>query len=248
MDLINIEHIQFLEVLIDWRILDYNSLIEANINKRYSSYETAKKLIQRLKKKKIVETYRDPWNKKAYIYLSVLGEKIVSPDLNINLCKETLYHDLKVSGLCFELLKISEVVKSIELEHKFKVPNKKSLGSEIVPDAKLFGSFKGKEFIAAIELELTQKEKSRILSKTDLYLKSTYFDFAFYFFPNQNLLNRYRLIFEKNYGVEFNSRIFLFTAEFLFSGKSLPLSESGRAMNKDQSLLELFEIKSFAPE
>lgn len=248
MEVINFEHIQFLEALIDWRILDYKTMIDIGHNGRYANYETIKKLVQRLRSKKIVETYRDPWSKKTYIYLSPAGERIVSPDLGMNVCRETIYHDLKVSGLCYELSKISKIIQKVELEHRFKGVNKKSFGNEIVPDAKIFGEFKGNKFLAAIELELSQKEKGRILAKCDLYLKSDYYDLAFYFFPNLKLLSRYRSLLEENYGEDFNKRIFLFTSEHLTKGKGSLLLGAGRAMSRDQSLYELFEIDSFAPE
>lgn len=63
---------------------------------------------------------------------------------------------------------------------------------EFVPDARVLGNFQGQNFEAAIELELTQKEKIRIVQKVKHYLESKYYNHAFYFFPKSSLLENYR--------------------------------------------------------
>jgi hypothetical protein len=242
MQILNNEHLLFLEPLADWRILDLKGLIELSQVERYKGYEVVKKLTHRLRLKKIIETYQDPWTRKNYIYLSATGEKLICPDSPSKLKIETLYHDSKVSAICMELLKLESVVKSVELEHKIKVQNKMSSFDDVLPDARLTGSFKGQDFQAAIEVELNQKEKSRIISKAKNYFKSTYYDHAFYFFPDEKILKNYDRILKEGVDMNYNQKIFLFNCPLIFKGKRSLAEGSGMALNKNQSIFELFGL------
>jgi hypothetical protein len=242
MQLLNNEHFLFLEPLSDWRILDLKGLIELSQVERYKGYEVVKKLTHRLRSRKIIETYQDPWTRKNYIYLSSTGEKLICPDSPSKLKNETLYHDSKVSEICMELLKLDSIVTGIELEHKIKVQNKMSSFDEVLPDARLSGNFRGEVFQAAIEIELNQKEKSRIVSKAKNYFKSTYYDHAFYFFPDEKILKNYDRILKEGVDINYNQKIFLFNCPLIFKGKSSLAEGSGLALNKRQSLFELFEL------
>lgn len=244
MELINSEHVKFLRPLSDWRILDLYSLTELAQDQRFNNVESVRKLIQRLIKKGVVKSYRDPWSRRIYLYLTALGQKYIDPDLASNLKEDQLYHDINVTLLGLKLIELDKVVKSIELEHKIQNRNRmRSLG-DFIPDAKIVGTFKGKNFVGAIELELTQKEKSRIIAKAEEYQKSNFYDVVFFFFPDKTLLNRYKEILDEAFGNGFNNRIFL----FVFDTKNRKIATNGWAMSRSQSLFELFEIDSLAPE
>lgn len=236
--ILNIEHRKFLKPLVEWRILDLDSLIMSSGNQR--KYWSAQKLIKRLEVKKIVEIYRDPWNKKNYIYLSELGIKEISPDLRPILSSGTLYHDSKVSVLGQEILKCSFVFQSIQLEHQIKKGKGIRGIQELIPDARVLGKFKGANFEAAIELELNQKEKSRIIEKGNYYLKSNYYNHALYFFPDCDLLKTYYETLKHGLGEDFNKKIFLFSCPNILKIKPSFEEGTGRVMNKNKTFLEVF--------
>lgn len=245
---ITLEQRKMLELLAEWRLIDINNFLYLSEESTNANYEVTKKMFQRLRGKGLISTYRDPWTKKSFNYLTTLGEKIISPDLTMNLSEETLNHDSKVAVLCIELLKKINPITSVELEHKFKLSSKKSLADEVVPDAKLFGNFKGIDFLIALELELHQKDKKRLISKAEHYLKSSYYDQAFFFFPDDVLLKRYHNVFFENLGESYNKKIFLFTASLLFKSRGCLTSETGFALNKRQNIFELFGIEKLVPD
>lgn len=236
--MISIEQRRFLEPLIDWRILDMESLISfSSIRRKYVSVQ---KLLWRLHKKQFVDIYRDPWNKKNYIFLANDGIKELSPDLRPAINTGSLYHDSKVSALGLLLLKMDKVFKSIQLEHKIKKGKGVRGVQEFVPDARVTGVFKDAHFEAAVELELTQKEKSRIVEKAKYYLESQYYNHALYFFPTHELLKNYYSTLKEAFGVEFNKKIFLFSCPLLTQSRPSLENGQGYVMNKEKSFLELF--------
>lgn len=243
MQIINSDQQIFLETLIEWRILDYKRLASLSKVERYKGYDVVKKLIHRLKAKHLVKIYHDPWSKRGHVYLSNLGEKLLSPNCSHRLSEESLYHDSKVSLICYELMLFKSVISGIELEHIIKGKSKSGLSYEsLLPDARFSGRFKGQDFQAAIEVELNQKEKSRIISKAKFYYENSYYDNVFYFFPTESLMKIYSKIFKESIDSDFNLKIFLFHSPDIFNLKGNLGECNGFAMNKKQSLYELFEI------
>lgn len=242
MQLLNYEHKAFLSPLGDWRILDINGLIEFSCLEKFKNYQYAKKLLQRLKAKKLVNVYHNLWSKKNYYYLTSLSEKEIFPDFNSRLVEETLYHDSMVSSLGVELLKIKPFIESIELEHKIKTQNSRTQFDQLFPDARMIGGFKGQSFVIALEVEIHQKEKSRIIAKAKNYQKSTLYDYVFYFFPEDKLMNSYNKILKEGLDEKFNQKIFLFTIPQLFNGKNSLDQGSGLVKGEAKTIFELFEV------
>jgi len=236
--LLSIEQRKFLSPLINWRILDIENLIKFSQQNR--NYHSAQKLLKKLEKKQIIEVYRDPWNKKNYVYLGNLAIKELCPDTRPLINTGALYHDSKVTSLGIELLKFDNIFKSIELEHQIK-KGKGVIGiSDFIPDARVEGNFKGKFFQASIELELHQKEKTRILDKAQYYLQSEYYNHALYFFPDHALLQNYDSILKKELGSEYNKKIFLFSCPLIAKSKPSFENGTGLVMNNDKSFIDFF--------
>jgi hypothetical protein len=242
MQLLNYEHKVFLFPLSDWRILDINGLIELSYFEKFKNYQYAKKLLQRLRAKNLVNVYHNPWSKKNYYYLTSLSEKVISPDFSSKLMDETLYHDSMVSSLGVELLKIKPFIESIELEHKIKSQKTRTQFDQLFPDARMKGDFNGQSFLVAIEVEIHQKEKSRIIAKANNYQKSTLYDYIFYFFPEEKLMKNYNKILKEGLDENYNQKIFLFTAPQLFNGKNSLCEGSGLVKNQQKTILELFGV------
>lgn len=236
--MLSIEQRKFLSPLITWRILDIENLIQ--LSKQNRSYSSAQKLLKRLQQRQLIEIYRDPWNKKNYVFLGNLAIKELCPDTRPLLNSGALYHDSKVTSLGVELLKFNKTFKSIELEHQIK-KGKGVIGiSDFIPDARVEGQFKAKFFQAAVELELHQKEKSRIVDKAKYYLESEYYNHALYFFPDNDLLQNYDTIIKKELGSDYNKKIFLFSCPLISKAKPSFENGTGLVMNKSKTFIEFF--------
>jgi DNA-binding MarR family transcriptional regulator len=209
---------------------------------QYKNYEYVKKLMQRMKANNFINVYRCAFNKKNYYFLTSKAEKFINQDQKASLSEETYYHDAMVSSICVELSKIKPFVEKVELEHIIKNGSTKNSYDEIIPDARIKGMFNDKSFLIAIEVEIHQKEKSRILLKAKSYLKNTLYDYVFYFFPDERLMNNYAKILKNEIGEEFNEKIFLFIAPRIFCGKNSLENGTGIINGNFKNIFELFGV------
>ncbi len=209
---------------------------------RFKKYDTVKKLMQRMKAQNFVQVYRCTFNKKNYYFLTQTALRFLNPDHSPSLFEETYYHDAMVSSFGVELLKLRPFVEKVELEHLIKNTKAKTHFEEIIPDARICGNFNGKSFVIAIEVEIHQKEKQRICAKAKNYLKSSFYDYVFYFFPDERLLKNYANILQTECGSDFNQKIFLFTAPLVFEGKNSLSQGMGLVSGQSKNILELFGV------
>ncbi len=204
---INPEHFKLLYPLKDWRVLDL-----ANLHKKSNarlSQPGLVRLILRLEKAKVIKGFRDPWSRKKYVYLTRMGEELISlNDYPTAISEESLFHDLRVVDLGQELIK-NKVFKKIRFEHQ--IVNRKNYITNLalIPDAEVDGVMNGKNFSLAIELELHQKSKDRLEKKGEQYLGSLY-DHCLFMFSDKNTLENYQKFFTEKLGQKFNEKIFLF--------------------------------------
>jgi hypothetical protein len=204
---INPEHLKLLYPLKEWRVLDLANL-HTKSNTRLS-HSRLIRLILRLEKVKIIKGFRDPWSRKKYVYLTRLGEELISlNDYPTAISEESLFHDLRVVDLGQELIK-NNVFKKIRFEHQ--IVNRKNYVTNLalIPDAEVDGVMNGKNFSLAIELELHQKSKDRLEKKAEQYLGSLY-DHCLFMFSDKNTLGNYKKFFTEKLGPKFNEKIFLF--------------------------------------
>jgi len=243
MEMIRTDHKFLISPLSDWRILDINGLMDCASFEKYKRYDYVKKLLQKLRSKNLVDVYRCTFNRRNYYYLTPFAEKLIDQNQKSSISEETIFHDAMVSTLGIELSKIKPFIKEIDLEHKIKNGNNKTNYEEIIPDARLKGEFRNVIFTAAIEVEIHQKEKSRIITKAKSYIKSNLYDYVFYFFPDNKLLENYLNIMKKEIEDDFNQKIFLFSTPDIFSGKNSIQQGSGYVKGMQKSVLQLFEIE-----
>ena len=242
MDMLKTDHKYFISPLSDWRILDIKGLMDCSRMAQYKNYEYVKKLMQRMKANNFINVYRCAFNKKNYYFLTTKAEKFINQDQKASLSEETYYHDAMVSSICVELSKIKPFVEKVELEHVIKNGKTKTNFDEIIPDARIKGVFNQKPFLIAIEVEIHQKEKSRILLKANSYIKNVMYDYVFYFFPDERLMNNYAKAMKFEIGEAFNKKIFLFTAPEVFCGKNSLQNGVGLINGNSKSVLELFGV------
>jgi hypothetical protein len=229
---INSLHLDFLKPLTDWRILDMQSLRE-ECDYRYhtTSFE---KLIRRLERSNIVKSFKDPLNNRKFIYLSTLGENLIGAKRKTSISEETMFHDSRVTLITRELLERSCFQRS-ELEHQIG-----NSSMAFVPDAALIGEKNGVSFKLAFELELTRKSKDRIKSKLSHYLGNDYYNYIFYMFCNEGVMQSYLKNIEENFNDDALSRVILMTNKTIMSRK-MKLSESfGYFKKKEVCIDDLF--------
>ncbi len=232
----------FISPLSDWRILDIKGLMECATIERFKKYDYVRKLLHKMKSQNFVNIYYSPFTKKNYYFLTTKSEALINFDQKNSLSEETYYHDAMVSSICVELAKIKSSVEKVELEHVIKNGRSKTSFDEIIPDARVSGSFNGKSFLIAIEVEINQKEKSRIIFKGNNYLKSSLYNYAFYFFPDEKMMNNYARAFASELGNDFNQKIFLFSTPEIFNGNNDLANSTGLINGKSKSVLELFGV------
>lgn len=242
MEMLRTDYKYFISPLSDWRILDIKGLMECSKLEQFKKYDYVKKLMQKMKAQNFVQVYRCAFNKKNYYFLTTKAERFINQDQKSSLSEETYYHDAMVSSIGVELFKIRPFVEKVELEHIIKNGRTRINFDEIIPDARISGTFNLKKFLIAIEVEIHQKEKSRIIAKAKNYLKSSVYDYIFYFFPDERLLNNYAKTLKTEIGSDFNQKIFLFTAPLVFEGKNTLSNGVGLINGNSQNVLELFGV------
>jgi len=190
--------INYLRPLIDWRILDLKNLMKkVNYELGYVGFT---KIISNLEKKSLIGSFRDPFSRKKYLYLTNKGNDYLGGDFKPPAISNlTLVHDAKVVELVLEFLKLKSSY-GFELEHQIKESKTFGTTYRICPDAIILGEKGGHKFKLAIELELTRKTKEKYLTKIGQYLNSSYYDFVVYFFQNKGVLNSYKRHINTKYG------------------------------------------------
>jgi hypothetical protein len=207
-------HLLYITPLKKWRIL---SLQELLVKSGYeSTYKGFCKLIRRLEKRNLINSFVDPFSRRKYLFLTKEGDSYIGGEENPpSIINETLIHDSKVVEIVLELLKLDSFNR-FELEHELKEPNTFASKHRTLPDALLYGEKDNKKFNLAIELELTQKTKSRYLEKVGQYLYSTYYDFVLYFFQSRKVMETYRKNILLKYGEDSVKKIIYVLDEKLF--------------------------------
>lgn len=233
-------HLNYLEPLLKWRVLDLESLRKESF--RAPTYKSFQRIIRTLEKQKILEGYRDPYNRKKYIYLSSFGEGQLALDENPTaLSKDTLIHDIKVTEISKAMLEAGWIMDA-ELEHKINDKRNFRTIYKIIPDAILHGSKAGMNYKIAMELELSRKNNQRIVEKATQYLQSSQFNYVLYLFPKKSLLEKYVEVIKDKLGEEGLERLMFFYDDRLTADTSSIGEWEGIFKGRNLKLRELFEV------
>lgn len=177
-----------LEPLALWRILSINDLFEQSA---YSKSRAAfYKIIQKLERLNLIESFQNCWNNEKYVYLlheglALLGHSKATLPIN----KDLRFHDSLTSriGLVFDKLPI---IKSVLVDQNISniYPNISK-----IPDLLIEAESK-KEFRIAIEVEVSQKSSTRIKSIFENYGESDLFNIVIYITDKKFIFNAYQKI------------------------------------------------------
>ncbi|MEX0799365.1 MAG: hypothetical protein WEB87_00820 [Bacteriovoracaceae bacterium] len=163
-----------------WKIIDYRGIREQAQTKM--SNTLVGRRVRYLERCGILEsTVYD--RKKKYFYLTDLGLKIAKKKKNYRPEEETLLHDLLAGAVVREICRHDRVFHA-DMCHLYAA-------DDIHPDATVWAKRGEDEYRIAIELELTQKSKERVLEKYGKYVRSKKFDYVVFITQKQELVSAY---------------------------------------------------------
>ena len=178
---LSINHYSIINPLIKWRILGLKELMKESEYKK--SYNGFCQLIVSLEKRKILSSFLTANPIKKFIYLNSNFSKSIksnSSEQDTN----TLIHDAITSNITKSFMTLNTFY-DCELSHDYIDHQNWNYSDVLDPDATLFGKKRNYNFKIALEIELTQKSKTRIFEKFNSYVKSEYFDSVLYFFQQR---------------------------------------------------------------
>jgi len=229
-------HLNYLEPLLKWRILDLESLRKECF--RAPKYHNFYRVIRALEKQNILEGYRDKYSRKKYVYFTPFGESQLSLEENPSaLSRDTLIHDIKVTEIIKAMID-RMWIDDADLEHQIHDKRAFRTTYKVIPDAILHGEKKKVKYKIAFELELSRKNNQRIIEKASQYLEGSHFNYVLYIFSKKSLMEKYIEILEGKFGEKILDRFMFFFNEELdsksreincwegtFEGKKLTLEE-----------------------
>lgn len=147
--------IEILMPLKDWRIL---SLADLKLLTGYSrSQSSFYKLISKLEKNNLIESFINSWTNEKFLYLLPDGESVVGSEKLLPVNRDQRFHDSICTKVALNLNE-TQFFKEIYLDHN--IPKHFPLMDK-TPDILVCGA-NLKDFKIAIEIELTQKSKTRM--------------------------------------------------------------------------------------
>lgn len=185
-------HYSIMQPLLKWKILNLHDL-QTSVRCPGTRSNLYKK-IDKLEDSEFIGSFIDPFTKKKFIYLKNEGIKFFGEDQMTPINKENMYHDSLSSEFCY-LFEGFPFVKKVMMEHEaiksFPLMNHR-------PDALIEGEHKGKEFTMGVEMELSIKNKKRILEVFKFYSDSGLFNNVLYVFGLPQVYETYLRVFEEN--------------------------------------------------
>lgn len=228
---VNSFHVDILAPLVKWKILSLRKLrVMSGYQGKINSFE---RIVRRMESNGVISSFIEPMSRSKYIYLTRIGSRLIGMENYTDQSKETLFHDSKVTEVCNEFMKL-DCFNSVKLEHEIS-----SLNS-ILPDAILSGSKDDKKFRIALELEITQKSKARIIEKITDYRNSIEFDYALYLFSSDAIYKNYKRCIEENIGKNIWNKVIFFSLPSLLDGECRLENATGYFDNQEIKLHDVF--------
>ena len=177
----NENHLSLLNEIGRWKVIALKDLYrELGAKTQYSPFC---KSIRALEKNGLIQSFKGHRGKK-YLALSDEGGNFISNATFALPNENELLHDLTVSTVLMSLLKF---------EH-FKSGHIVNEDLELIPDALIYGVKNHQEYSLAIEVELHQKSKKRLVDKFSRYGQSNIFNHALYVVRKQSIFDAYRKV------------------------------------------------------
>ena len=167
----------------NWRVIGLRKLFELELYDL--TYQGFGKQVNRLEREGLVASFRGK-DRMKYIYLTPKGSEITSSNASFELSGETLTHDLICSNVLLELLKYINFVSGNVMH---------DTGKKLIdPDGVIYAIKAGKEYTCALEVELHQKNRSRVKEKFAKYSNSLIYTHVLYVTNKPSLIRFYNTV------------------------------------------------------
>lgn len=201
---INPIHQEVLSPLSRWKILSLNELMQESAFD--GSKESFYKVIRKLEKALLIDSFIDAWSKEKHVYLEKDGFNLLGIEKASRICREQRYHDALV-------VKILRYFSQFNFYQTGYLDNelRQSLLTSLdhMPDAALDIKSPKRSFKLAIELELNQKTKERIMRNYRYFINSKLFHNVLYVFYKRSTFNSYYQLLRDNFTPEEQEKIIL---------------------------------------
>jgi len=235
------EYIDLIFVLTKWKILRISDLYKLTEFK--GTMTCFYKRIAKLEKHNLIESFIYPFTGEKFVYLSKNGSKVLDFENQIPIHSENRFHDAQLTKCLFELTR-HEFVAEIYLDHEIK---KKLPLIKHTPDALIKGFTLKQEFNIAIELELTQKSRDRVVDIFRFFDSSNIFNNILYLFNRKTTYESYQLFLDKDDRI-LNKKKFLFLYSADLTKKDFDLFKAEVTHFNNKTTLEnLFSGRHNAP-
>lgn len=219
-----LEHISpgYFDILLPlktWRILSLKEL--KRLSGHTGSLSAFYKIISKLEKNKVIESFQNIWSNEKFIYLLPDGLKLLGDEkaiLPVNL--DQRFHDSIVTKVA---LNLSTIPKFSEIYLDHNIPKSFPL-MEKTPDILVTG-LHPEPFRVAVEIELTQKSKTRLIEIFKSYSASKVINNVIYITDKQAIFNSYSELLNEAQG-EINPARFIFIFEKNLNSKVIDLTKS----------------------
>lgn len=229
-------YFEILTPLLKWRIL---SVRELKNQSEYSGSQSAfYKIISKLEKNNLIESFMNHWSNEKFLYLKpnalvALGEEKFLLPIN----KDIRFHDAIVTKVAL-YLKTYSFVKEIFLDQEI---SKQFPLMEKTPDILIQGET-NIPFRLAFEIELTQKNKTRVQDILRRHSESKIVNNVVYITDKKSIFNSY-LSHLQEMKTSINHSKFIFIYEKDLNAKTFNLLNSKALYgDKETSLRELLKI------
>ncbi|OFZ52140.1 MAG: hypothetical protein A2381_19020 [Bdellovibrionales bacterium RIFOXYB1_FULL_37_110] len=197
-----------------WKILSLRELKEEA--KYTGSFSGFYKIISKLEKNMLLDSFINSWSNEKFLYLLPDGIKALGGnEKSLHINRDLRFHDSLVSKVA-RMIKEFSFVKDVYMD--FQAREVFPL-LERVPDCVASGFLK-KEFVMAIEVELTQKSQDRVKEIFKTYSASKVVNNVLYITDKKSIFNSYRMFLDELGGEICKEKFLLMFGEDLRKMKS----------------------------
>jgi hypothetical protein len=176
----------YLEILVEvgrWKIIPMKSLYEF---KSFSqSYQMFCKKVRKLEEEGLLKSILGT-NKRKFLSLTLKGLKFSPFGKNFDQAEDSLNHDLISTKIVTTLINYKNFNSGQVCCYEDRI--------DVEPDGLIHGSKNGVDYSLAIEVELTQKSKVRIIEKFNKYVSSNNFSYVLYVMNKESAFRTYRKV------------------------------------------------------
>lgn len=187
--LVDLVDLGIIDAVARWKVITMKDLLD-QVSSLNICYSTVTRRVRKLQKMKYLD-YKSLSKRRKHLFLTREGTKLTNVDTPYEMNTLTLNHDILVGAVVRAFLELPGFVFGSMYDETYC--------RSFTPDGVLHSSTKKR---VAIELELTQKECSRVKSKFAQYWDDPDFDYCYYVTNKPSLYKSY-----KNYLEEMDEEV-----------------------------------------